>query len=174
MLTETKHGRKSLCRCEGIEKLNLARVTSVLSDCLCSVVQSAKIEGQLVIGVRSVVAALEKCGDEDPVLCILATEDKEMSDPAMRIYFTLIEAYCREYGVHLLKVDNSTLLGRWARTNSSEACGCVLIQHATALKGLMTLLKYCRQDGQLAARKTLSLVDPMITIGEELEDGLYN
>ncbi|XP_065829128.1 growth arrest and DNA damage-inducible protein GADD45 gamma-like [Oscarella lobularis] len=167
MLTYTRHhnrGRKSLCR---YENLDFARVTSVLSDCLFSVVQTAKKEGQLVSGVRAVATALEKCGDEDPALCVLATEDRDITDPAVQIYFTLIEAYCREYGVQLLKVDSSALLGKWAVSNSSETCGCVLIQNTSALKGLMVLVNHCRRSGE---KKIVSLVDP---IGDD--DGIpYN
>ena len=47
------------------------------------------------------------CSDVDAALCVLATGDSELSDPAVQIYFKLIEAFCIEYGVHLLKVSCS-------------------------------------------------------------------
>lgn len=47
------------------------------------------------------------CLDRDPdnvVLCLLATDDEE--DVALQIHFTLIQAFCCENDINILRVSN--------------------------------------------------------------------
>jgi hypothetical protein len=89
---------------------------------------AANEESNLTCGVAAVAEALERCvelsitiqrcgvhelplySDVEAALCVLAMNDSELTDPAERIYFKLIEAFCMEYGIHLLKVGVCTCI----------------------------------------------------------------
>lgn len=44
------------------------------------------------------------------VLCILATDDEDVKDVALQIHFTLIQAFCCENDINILRVNNTRRL----------------------------------------------------------------
>lgn len=51
--------------------------------------------------------------DRDPdnvVMCILATDDEDVKDVALQIHFTLIQAFCCENDINILRVNNTRRL----------------------------------------------------------------
>ncbi|XP_062522434.1 growth arrest and DNA damage-inducible protein GADD45 alpha-like [Corticium candelabrum] len=151
----TRARRASSVRLDGLRKVS---VGSMLSDCVRHVLTAARDEANLICGVGAVAEALES--DVDAALCVLATGDSELSDPAVQIYFKLIEAFCIEYGVHLLKVDSSLLLAKWTRQSSVKSRarrGCVLITGDKYSKALAILRSYCMQEGGFVSKSSLRL-----------------
>lgn len=43
---------------------------------------------------------------DNVVLCILATDDEDVKDVALQIHFTLIQAFCCENDINILRVNN--------------------------------------------------------------------
>lgn len=47
------------------------------------------------------------CRDPDNVvLCLLATDEEDVKDVALQIHFTLIQAFCCENDINILRVNN--------------------------------------------------------------------
>jgi ribosomal protein L7Ae-like RNA K-turn-binding protein len=120
---------------------------------------AANEESNLTCGVAAVAEALES--DVEAALCVLAMNDSELTDPAERIYFKLIEAFCMEYGIHLLKVDNSLLLGKWASQSNEngvpQRCSCALITGDKFSKNIAILRNYCMKEGGFVSKSGLRL-----------------
>lgn len=47
---------------------------------------------------------------DNVVLCILATDDDDVKDVALQIHFTLIQAFCCENDINILRVNNTRRL----------------------------------------------------------------
>lgn len=47
---------------------------------------------------------------DNVVLCILATDDEDVQDVALQIHFTLIQAFCCENDINILRVNNTRRL----------------------------------------------------------------
>lgn len=47
---------------------------------------------------------------DNVVLCILATDDEDVKDVALQIHFTLIQAFCCENDIDILRVNNTSRL----------------------------------------------------------------
>lgn len=47
---------------------------------------------------------------DNVVLCILATDDEDVKDVALQIHFTLIQAFCCENDISILRVNNTQRL----------------------------------------------------------------
>lgn len=68
------------------------------------------------------------------VLCILATDDEDVKDVALQIHFTLIQAFCCENDINILRVNNTGRLaeilgGGGGKQNGGEPMDlhCVLV-----------------------------------------------
>lgn len=49
---------------------------------------------------------------DNVVLCILATDDEDVKDVALQIHFTLIQAFCCENDISILRVNNTLRLAQ--------------------------------------------------------------
>eukprot|EP00032_Breviata_anathema_P000275 JZ548727.1.p2 GENE.JZ548727.1~~JZ548727.1.p2 ORF type:complete len:122 (+),score=44.31 JZ548727.1:28-393(+) len=96
-------------------------------DALKKVLQSAVACNGLARGLREVTRVLDK---KTARFCVLADSCDE---PA---YTKLVEALCKEHGIHLLKVPDSKILGEWAglckydaegKARNVVACSCVAV-----------------------------------------------
>lgn len=75
------------------------------------------------------------CRDPDNVvLCILATDDEDVQDVALQIHFTLIQAFCCENDINILRVNNTRRLAEILGGGSGKQSGgepmdlhCVLV-----------------------------------------------
>lgn len=67
------------------------------------------------------------------VLCILATDDEDVKDVALQIHFTLIQAFCCENDINILRVNNirrlAEILGGGGKQSGGEPMDlhCVLV-----------------------------------------------
>lgn len=83
----------------------------------------AQVEKRLVIGLSSAVKSLSKTPDES-LFCILAPP--KSVDASSHMLEVLLEAYCYENGIYIIKVDSIEKLTRILGTHQTESC--VLIQ----------------------------------------------
>lgn len=67
------------------------------------------------------------------VLCILATDDEDVKDVALQIHFTLIQAFCCENDINILRVNNTRRLAEILGSGGKQSGGepmdlhCVLV-----------------------------------------------
>lgn len=87
-------------------------------------------EDRLVLGLLDSVKTLAKA-PEDSLFCIMA--QPEVGDSATHMHEVLLEAYCYENGIYIIKVDNSNKLCRIIGTSEMESC--VLVQKSMATNG---------------------------------------
>lgn len=71
---------------------------------------------------------------DNVVLCILATDDEDVQDVALQIHFTLIQAFCCENDINILRVNNTRRLAEILGGASEKQSGgepmdlhCVLV-----------------------------------------------
>ncbi|XP_054623029.1 growth arrest and DNA-damage-inducible, alpha, a [Dunckerocampus dactyliophorus] len=108
------------------------RMDSV-AKALEEVLSRALARGCTTVGVYEAAKSL----NEDPdnvVLCILATDDEDEEDVALQIHFTLIQAFCCENDINILRVNNTRRLaeilgGGGGKQNGGEPLDlhCVLV-----------------------------------------------
>ncbi|XP_035508998.1 growth arrest and DNA-damage-inducible, alpha, b [Morone saxatilis] len=83
------------------------RMDSV-AKALEEVLSSALPQGCITVGVYEAAKSLNADPD-NVVLCLLATDDDE-EDVALQIHFTLIQAFCCENDINILRVSNTRRL----------------------------------------------------------------
>lgn len=84
----------------------------------------AQVEKRLVIGLSAAVKSLSKTPDES-LFCIMAPP-KSGGDSATHMLEVLLEAYCYENDIYIIKVDSVDKLTRILGSHQNESC--VLIQ----------------------------------------------
>lgn len=83
----------------------------------------AQVEKRLVIGLSSAVKSLSKTPDES-LFCVLAPP--KSGDSSTHMLEVLLEAYCYENDIYIIKVDSDEKLTRILGSHQTESC--VLIQ----------------------------------------------
>ncbi|GLD51191.1 growth arrest and DNA damage-inducible protein GADD45 alpha-like protein [Lates japonicus] len=109
------------------------RMDSV-AKALEEVLTSALPQGCITVGVYEAAKSLNVDPD-NVVLCILATDDEDVKDVALQIHFTLIQAFCCENDINILRVNNTRRLaeilggGGGGKQNGGEPMDlhCVLV-----------------------------------------------
>lgn len=86
------------------------RMDSV-AKALEEVLMSALPQGCITVGVYEAAKSLNVDPD-NVVLCILATDGEDVKDVALQIHFTLIQAFCCENDIDILRVDNTRRLAQ--------------------------------------------------------------
>ncbi|XP_046839188.1 growth arrest and DNA damage-inducible protein GADD45 gamma-like [Xenia sp. Carnegie-2017] len=109
------------------------------------VLSSAKKRDELVCGVYTAAEVLRRRGVKDVQFCVLVQSD----DPANHVFCRLIEAYCCENRIQVIKVDRAEVLTYLCDDNPSDFHHCVLVQNSTALveedsMALQVLLNYTK------------------------------
>ncbi len=84
------------------------------------VLRSAKLEGRITYGVYQSVRKLGIIDPQRVMLCLHA-DDNADEDVALHIHFTLMEAFCRENGIRLIKVDCHESLAKLLGDNHPTA-----------------------------------------------------
>lgn len=87
-----------------------------------SVLLRALIEKRVICGIPSAIKTLSK-SSEDSLFCFLAQPNKE--DSATNMSQTLLEAYCYENDIYVIKVDCAEKLGRILGTCASNTCALI-------------------------------------------------
>uniref|UniRef100_K7G054 Growth arrest and DNA damage inducible beta n=1 Tax=Pelodiscus sinensis TaxID=13735 RepID=K7G054_PELSI len=89
------------------------------------------------------------------VLCLLATDEEDADDIALQIHFTLIQAFCCDNDIHILRVSGmqrlATVLGENPQDNSEPRdLHCILVTnpHTDSWKsqGLEEVASYCEES----------------------------
>lgn len=101
---------------------------SEIGNTLSSALTLAMKEERLVLGLLDSVKTLAKA-PEDSLFCIMA--EPEIGDSATHMHEVLLEAYCYENDIYIIKVDSSSKLCRILGTSEMESC--VLVQKSTGV-----------------------------------------
>ncbi|XP_030017250.1 growth arrest and DNA-damage-inducible, alpha, a [Sphaeramia orbicularis] len=132
------------------------RMDSV-AKALEEVLTSALPQGCITVGVYEAAKSLNVDPD-NVVLCILATDDEDVKDVALQIHFTLIQAFCCENDINILRVNNTRRLaeilggGGGGKQSGGEPMDlhCVLVNspHSTSWKdpALSKVNRFCRES----------------------------
>ncbi|XP_055318007.1 uncharacterized protein LOC129576666 [Sitodiplosis mosellana] len=104
----------------------------------------AQVEKRLIIGLNEAVKMLSKAPDNS-LFCILAPAK---GDTSTHIQEVLLEAYCYENDIYMVKVDAAEKLTRILGTRQSQTC--CLIQKSTINAADITaiegeLIDYCEE-----------------------------
>ncbi|NXS12736.1 GA45B protein, partial [Neodrepanis coruscans] len=88
------------------------------------------------------------------VLCVLATDEEDEGDIALQIHFTLIQAFCCDNDIHILRVSGmqrlAAILGDPEPGTEPRDLHCLLVTnpHTDAWKsqGLAEVANYCAES----------------------------
>ncbi|XP_055671740.1 growth arrest and DNA damage-inducible protein GADD45 alpha [Falco peregrinus] len=123
-------------------------------DALEEVLSKALSQRSLTLGVYE-AAKLLNVDPDNVVLCLLAAdEEEEAADAALQIHFTLLQAFCCENDINILRVSNPARLAQLllpaAGPEPPADLHCVLVTnpHASPWKdpALSQLMCFCRES----------------------------
>lgn len=120
------------------------------------VLKEAQKENRLIIGLLAAVQTLSR-SPEDALFCFLAQPD--VGDSATHMHEVLLEAYCFEHDIYIIKVDSSEKLSRIMGSSQIEPC--VLIQK-TVGGDLVTRNDTLDSDQQSEDSSPLSEIDDIL------------
>ncbi|OCT82577.1 hypothetical protein XELAEV_18025104mg [Xenopus laevis] len=135
--------------------LFIGRMESV-GNALEEVLHEAKLQRTITIGVYE-AAKLLNVDPDNVVLCLLATDDKDNQDVALQIHFTLIQAFCCENDINILRVSNMSrlaeILGGSDKPGEPADLHCILINNPHELQikdpALKEVICYCKESRYL-------------------------
>ncbi|XP_010870369.1 growth arrest and DNA-damage-inducible, alpha, b [Esox lucius] len=128
------------------------RMDSV-ATALEKVLSSALPQGCITVGVYEAAKSLNVDPD-NVVLCLLAADEEQVEDVALQIHFTLIQAFCCENDINILRVNNTRrlaeILGGGKPGGEPMDLHCVLVTNpqATPWKdpALSKVSRFCRDS----------------------------
>lgn len=103
------------------ESLNMSANIGKIIHCA---LDRAMYESRLVVGLAASAKELSTKGNGDAMFCLLATP--EAGDSATHMHTILLEAFCFENDIYIIKLDSGKKLSRILGTSALETC--VLIQ----------------------------------------------
>uniref|UniRef100_A0A8C8R6N9 Growth arrest and DNA damage-inducible protein GADD45 alpha n=2 Tax=Pelusios castaneus TaxID=367368 RepID=A0A8C8R6N9_9SAUR len=125
---------------------------------LREVLSKALTQRSVTIGVYE-AAKLLNVDPDNVVLCLLAADEEDDRDVALQIHFTLIQAFCCENDINILRVNNPSrlaellLLGASGGADQPADLHCVLVTnpHSSQWKdpALSQLICFCRESRYL-------------------------
>ncbi|XP_062867557.1 growth arrest and DNA damage-inducible protein GADD45 gamma-like [Trichomycterus rosablanca] len=97
------------------------------SKALVEAVQGADVEGRVTVGVYECAKIMNE--DPDSVsFCVLAMDEEFECDIALQIHFTLIQAFCFDNDISIVRVNDVQRLAEIVGAKSEdEDCHCLLI-----------------------------------------------
>jgi len=98
-----------------------------IGDTVSCALQTAQHEKRLVIGLSAVAKDLA-VSNEDAIFLLLSPP--EIDDSATHLHSKLLEAFCYENDIYIIKVDSSKKLSRILKTSNLECCA--LIQRSSS------------------------------------------
>ncbi|CAN9503210.1 unnamed protein product [Ophioblennius macclurei] len=126
-----------------------------MAKALEEVLTSALSQGCITVGVYEAAKSLNVDPD-NVVLCILATDDEDVKDVALQIHFTLIQAFCCENDINILRVNNTRRLAEILDGGAKQTGGepmdlhCVLVTSPPSSSwkdpALSKLNRFCRES----------------------------
>uniref|UniRef100_A0A8B9ZY14 Growth arrest and DNA damage inducible beta n=1 Tax=Anas zonorhyncha TaxID=75864 RepID=A0A8B9ZY14_9AVES len=124
-----------------------------VSEAVERVLVAAQRQDRLTVGVYE-SAKLMNVDPDSVVLCVLATDEEDEGDIALQIHFTLIQAFCCDNDIHILRVSGmqrlASLLGDPEPGAEPRDLHCLLVTnpHTDAWKsqGLAEVASYCAES----------------------------
>ncbi|XP_013406064.1 growth arrest and DNA damage-inducible protein GADD45 alpha-like [Lingula anatina] len=124
----------------GVGRSTLTTRPNAISVSLQLSLQEAKETNRVTCGVYQAARRLEESSDH-VMLCVLAADT--LDNLELCIHFTLLEAYCWENDIQVIKVDSATKLGKLllgdslpandndfaaGRSNNAQSLDCALVE----------------------------------------------
>ncbi|MBN3306512.1 growth arrest and DNA damage-inducible protein GADD45 beta [Amia ocellicauda] len=117
---------------------------------------TAQRQDSLTIGVYE-SAKLMNIDPDSVVLCVLATDEEDEDDIALQIHFTLIQAFCCDNDINILRVSGMQRLaqvlgeqGTDSNANEPKDLHCILVTnpHTDSMKSqaLKQVGSYCEES----------------------------
>ncbi|XP_025954295.1 growth arrest and DNA damage-inducible protein GADD45 alpha [Dromaius novaehollandiae] len=121
-----------------------------VGDALEEVLSKALSQRSITFGVYEAAKLLNVAADS-VVLCLLAADEEDGRDVALQIHFTLLQAFCCENDINILRVSNPARLAQLLRAAGPPAdLHCVLVTHPHASQwkdpALSQLVCFCRES----------------------------
>uniref|UniRef100_A0A8U7NR96 Growth arrest and DNA damage inducible beta n=6 Tax=Passeriformes TaxID=9126 RepID=A0A8U7NR96_CORMO len=124
-----------------------------VSEAVERVLVAAQRQDRLTVGVYE-SAKLMNVDPDSVVLCVLATDEEDEGDIALQIHFTLIQAFCCDNDIHILRVSGmqrlAAILGEPEPGSEPRDLHCLLVTnpHTDAWKsqGLAEVASYCAES----------------------------
>lgn len=124
-----------------------------VSEAVERVLVAAQRQDRLTVGVYE-SAKLMNVDPDSVVLCVLATDEEDEGDIALQIHFTLIQAFCCDNDIHILRVSGiqrlAAILGEPEAGSEPRDLHCLLVTnpHTDAWKsqGLAEVANYCAES----------------------------
>ncbi|XP_011819452.1 PREDICTED: growth arrest and DNA damage-inducible protein GADD45 beta isoform X2 [Colobus angolensis palliatus] len=135
---------------------NAAQKMQTVTAAVEELLVAAQRQDRLTVGVYE-SAKLMNVDPDSVVLCLLAIDEEEEDDIALQIHFTLIQSFCCDNDINIMRVSGmqrlAQLLGEPAETQgTTEArdlhCLLVTNPHTDAWKshGLVEVASYCEES----------------------------
>lgn len=137
------------------------RMDKEVGDALEEVLSKALSQRTITVGVYE-AAKLLNVDPDNVVLCLLAADEDDDRDVALQIHFTLIQAFCCENDINILRVSNPGRLAKLLLLETDTSPGasegaeqppdlhCVLVTnpHSSQWKdpALSQLICFCRES----------------------------
>lgn len=99
-----------------------------IGDTVSCALRRAQHENRLIVGLSAVAKDLSVSND-DAVFLLLSPP--EIGDSATHLHSKLLEAFCYENDIYIIKVDSSKKLSRILKTSNLECCA--LIQRSNSI-----------------------------------------
>lgn len=106
-----------------------------VSETARAVLLDAQQEDRIVLGFSDAIKHLSKT-PEDAVFCFLA--EPKRGDSATHMHEVLLQAFCYEHDIYIIKVDCALKLGHLMGLHRDETC--VLVRKMPELKPIRTVL----------------------------------
>ncbi|XP_069498039.1 growth arrest and DNA damage-inducible protein GADD45 alpha [Ambystoma mexicanum] len=134
---------------------NMGRM-EVVGNALEEVLSKAVVQRTITVGVLE-AAKLLNVDPDNVVLCLLAADEEDDQDVALQIHFTLIQAFCCENDINILRVGNvgrlEAILGGSCTEGQGADLHCVLVNnpHASQWKdpALNQVICFCQESRYL-------------------------
>ncbi|XP_039371935.1 growth arrest and DNA damage-inducible protein GADD45 beta isoform X1 [Mauremys reevesii] len=134
---------------------NTAKKMQTVSEAVEQLLVAAQRQDCLTVGVYE-SAKLMNVDPDSVVLCLLAIDEEDEGDIALQIHFTLIQAFCCDNDINILRVSGmqrlAKVLGESLEDNSEPRdLHCILVTqnpHTDSWKsqGLEEVASYCEES----------------------------
>lgn len=128
-----------------------------VSQALEELLAAAQRQGRLTVGVYE-SAKLMNVDPDSVVLCVLATDEEDEDDIALQIHFTLIQAFCCDNEINILRVSGmrrlAQILGESSSVDSNgnepKDLHCILVTNSQCqslkCQALQDVGNYCEES----------------------------
>lgn len=118
---------------------------------------AANLEDRAIVGLSESINALSKT-PEDFLFCFLAAS----GNPANHMHQVLLEAFCFEHDIYIIKVDSAEKLSRMLGTQRIESCALLQKSWSAGCTETVTdvedqLVDYCEEHWELSIKPIIKL-----------------